>query len=96
MLFNGAPTAISQRCPGCPCAGLSPAPVATGLAPAGCMGVTANGLTPDFNGAAFTGLLPKTGLEPTTWPEPDVVGDVVVVALTGLLSNGAPTAISHR
>ena len=26
--FNGAPTAISQRCPGWPCAGLSPAPVA--------------------------------------------------------------------
>lgn len=33
-LFKGAPTAISQRCPGLPCSGFSPAPV-TGAVVAG-------------------------------------------------------------
>lgn len=31
LLSNGAPTAISQRCPGLPCSGFRPFPVATGV-----------------------------------------------------------------
>ena len=67
-LFKGAPTAISQRCPGCPCAGLSAVLVDAG-AGAG-LTVPFAGIGCDWagtvvvpeagtSGVAFSSLLPQ-------------------------------------
>ena len=64
--FNGAPTAISQRCPGCPCAGFNP-PVAgtaeemvVGAVVLDCKaGAVVIGVV--FNGDAFIDCMPESG-----------------------------------
>ena len=66
LLSKGAPTAISQRCPGLPCSGFKPFP-ATVL------------LFDIVTGACFV-----------------TVEGVCVTVAAGLLSKGAPTAISQR
>ena len=43
VLFNGAPTAIEQSCPGCPCAGFNFAPAL--LPMVGCGGKTESGIS---------------------------------------------------
>lgn len=68
MLFNGAPTAISQRWPGWPCAGLEPGATVVGAAAglaavvgAACAGVAGLVVT------AVPSSMEPTGL-PQTWP----------------------------
>lgn len=83
-LFKGAPTAISQRCPGLPCSGFSPAPVT---------GAVVAGVTVGVTVGVIVGLL-ITGAD--FWPFAGKLMDGLAAGCVGLLSNGAPTAISQR
>ena len=87
--FSGAPTAISQRWPGCPCGGFIPGAVTTGCAEAagGCnnFGVPPVG--------AAVGVILNDWL-PEAWFGLMVIAGWLVILAAEF--SGAPTAISQR